>query len=79
MGLAFEWDSQKEVDHNMREEYDFSAARPNKYAEQYATGTNLVLLAPDVAARFPDSAAVNRALRLLIRLAQQEVKPTPES
>jgi len=39
-----------------------------KYAERYQDGTNLVLLASDVAAAFPTSEAVNEALRLVIRL-----------
>jgi hypothetical protein len=50
-------------------EYDFTGARPNKYAARYAQGTNLVLLDPDVAAVFPDAAAVNEALRALVGIA----------
>jgi hypothetical protein len=34
-----------------------------KYFEQYMQGTNVVLLAPDVAEAFHDSQAVNAALR----------------
>jgi hypothetical protein len=41
-----------------------------KYAARYRAGTNLVLLDPDVARAFPDEAAVNEALRLVIRLAE---------
>ena len=41
-----------------------------KYAAQYKDGTNLVLLAPDVAAAFPDEQAVNEALRLVMQLAK---------
>ena len=44
-------------------EYDFSRARPNKYARRFGGGRNIVVLEPDVARRFPDSVAVNRALR----------------
>jgi hypothetical protein len=50
----------------MLEEYDFSNAVIGKYAKQYAEGTNIVVLEPDVAKVFPDSAAVNQALRKLI-------------
>jgi hypothetical protein len=50
-------------------EYDFTGARPNPYAVRYAQGTNLVLLDPDVAAVFPDAAAVNDALRALAGIA----------
>lgn len=50
----------------MLDEYDFSNAVIGKYAKQYAEGTNIVVLEPDVAKVFPDSAAVNQALRKLI-------------
>jgi hypothetical protein len=51
----------------MLEEYDFSKSIRGKYAQRFAEGTNLVLLEPDVAAVFPDSEAVNNALRSVIR------------
>ena len=54
----------------LRPEYDFSQGVRGKYAERYRAGTNLVLLEPDVAARFPDSESVNRALRSLLDDAQ---------
>jgi hypothetical protein len=44
-------------------EYDFSGARPNKYASRYAAGSNVVVLDPDVAAVFPSAGEVNEALR----------------
>jgi hypothetical protein len=37
----------------LRPEYDFSRARPNKYAARYAKGSIVVTLDPDVAAVFP--------------------------
>jgi hypothetical protein len=46
-------------------EYDFSRARPNKYANRYAAGSNVVVLDPDVAAVFPGAGEVNDALRAL--------------
>jgi hypothetical protein len=54
------------VAREMRAEYDFRGGVRGKYAAQFAEGTNLVLLEPDVARRFPTSADVNRALRMLI-------------
>lgn len=51
---------------DMLDEYDFSNAVVGKYAKQYREGTNIVVLEPDVAKVFPDSAAVNQALRQLI-------------
>jgi hypothetical protein len=41
-----------------------------KYYARAVAGTNLVLLEPDVAAAFPDAASVNRALRLLMHVAE---------
>jgi hypothetical protein len=59
--------SEKENDElDMLDEYDFSNAEIGKYAKQYAEGTNIIVLEPDVAKVFPDSAAVNQALRQLI-------------
>lgn len=57
----------------MRPEYDFSGAVRGKYYRRHTEGTNVVLLEPDVAEAFKDSAAVNRALRLLLDLARQQV------
>jgi hypothetical protein len=50
----------------MREEYDLKGGVRGKYFAEYQKGTNLVLLAPDVAKSFPDSDAVNRALRQVL-------------
>jgi|WetSurMetagenome_2_1015567.scaffolds.fasta_scaffold20261_8 hypothetical protein len=50
----------------MRTEYDFSGAVRNKYAARFREGTNVVLLDPDVAKAFPDSEAVNHALRNIL-------------
>ena len=47
--------------------YDFSRGLRGKYADRFAVGSNVVLLAPDVAAVFPNSEAVNEALRTLIK------------
>lgn len=55
---------------DMRAEYDFHSGVRGKYARRFAEGTNLVALDPDVAAAFPDSAAVNRALRKVAGLPQ---------
>jgi len=46
-------------------EYDFSHARPNKYASRYAAGSMVVVLEPDVAAAFPSAGQANEALRAL--------------
>jgi hypothetical protein len=56
--------------HKLRAEYDLSELKGQvrgKYLQRYRSGTNLVLLSPDVAEHFPNSQAVNSALRTLIR------------
>lgn len=52
---------------SMCDEYDFSGGVRGKYAKRFAQGTNVVLLAPDVAAEFKTSRAVNAALRKILR------------
>jgi hypothetical protein len=57
-------------------EYDPQLIREGvrgKYAERFAAGTRVVVLEPDVAAAFPDAAAVNAALRALLDIARQQV------
>lgn len=54
-------------------EYDFTGAVRGKYYERYRQGSNVVLLDPDVAEAFKDSAAVNDALRLLVSIAEAKV------
>lgn len=57
------------ADADLLPHYDFRRGVRGKYAARYRDGTNVVVLAPDVAARFPDSSAVNRALRALAEVA----------
>ena len=47
-------------------EYDFSGGVRGKYATRMAEGTNIVVIAPDLAKLFPTSEAVNKALRDLV-------------
>ncbi len=58
----------------MREHYDFTGGVRGKYAARYAEGVNLVRLDPDVAALFPDDAAVNEALRALAAIARRQAE-----
>lgn len=57
----------------LRKEYDFSKGVRGKYAARFAEGTNLVRLDADLVARFPDSDAVNRALRDLAEIADRRL------
>lgn len=61
----------------LRPEYTASDLGPGmrgKYHSDFEAGTNLVLLAPDVAKVFATPQAVNDALRSLIALAEQATK-----
>ena len=62
----------------IRPEYDWSKAVRNPYASRYAAGSNIVVLEPDVAALFPNSASVNEALRSLasVMAGRKPKRPT---
>lgn len=65
-------DTRKTAD-DLRPEYDFGSMKGGvrgKYAKQYRGGTNLVLLDPELAEAFPDDAAVNDALRAVLKISQ---------
>lgn len=52
-------------------EFDFSTVERGRYAGRLKTeGSNLVLVEPDLAKAFPDSASVNAALRSVVEFAQ---------
>lgn len=71
-------ETRPEMDDELRPEYDLRQSLKDgvrgKYAERYKAGTNLVLLAPDVARAFPNEEAVNQALRLVIQLAKIQIR-----
>ena len=57
----------------MRPEYDFATMKGGvrgKYAKRYRAGTNLILLDPELAKAFPTEAAVNGALRAILKLTE---------
>ena len=58
---------------DLRPEYDFdfTKAERGRYAQRLkAEGSNLVLVEPDLAKSFPDSASVNAALRSVMEFAK---------
>ena len=63
-----------EPEDELRPEYDLTELLKGgvrgKYVSRYRAGTNVVVLAPDVAQAFPTEEAVNEALRLVMRMAQ---------
>jgi hypothetical protein len=69
--LPTELDPSADLEDELRPEYDASVLKNGvrgKYLEAYRSGTNLVLLAPDVAKAFPTEETVNEGLRRLMQL-----------
>ena len=70
--------SNAEQSDDLRPEYDLrrllKTGVQGKYAERVREGTNLVLLAPDVAEAFPTSESVNETLRLVLQLTKVRSK-----
>jgi hypothetical protein len=70
--------SREEQNNDLRPGYDFArllkTGVQGKYARRFAEGTNLVLLAPDVAEAFPTAESVNETLRLVLQLTQVRAK-----
>jgi hypothetical protein len=67
--------SSRKTDDDLRPEYDLRALRVVARGPKRKTPHEItVSLAADVAGTFPDSDAVNEALRLLIRIARSQVK-----
>lgn len=66
----------------MRPEYDFDyskAVRGRYYRRLLKEGANVVVLEPDVAKAFRSSAAVNEALRSLLRMSEATRRLTSRS
>jgi hypothetical protein len=63
----------KSATNELRPEYkrsDFKKVERGKYYERVKASSNVVVLDPEVAAVFPNSAAVNKALRSLAEVAE---------
>jgi hypothetical protein len=56
----------------MRKEYDFNGAVRGVTATRYAQGANVVVIDPEVLDVFPDSLAVNEALRALAPVLRRQ-------
>ncbi len=68
---------------DLRAEYDFAHMKGGirgKYVSRYRSGTNLVLLDPQVARAFPTDAAVNDTLRAVLKISDslRAPKGSPE-
>lgn len=51
-------------------DFDYSKAKPNRFAEKYNSMVRRVGLAPDVAEEFPTEESVNEALRDYMRITR---------
>ena len=60
----------------MRDEYDFSGGVRGKYIERLKDGSNVVLISPELSEKFPTEAAVNEALRELLRIRERRADST---
>jgi len=72
----------KRVSDQLRPEYnfDYSKAVRGKYHRRLLhEGANVVVLDPDIADAFPDSASVNEALRSLLELTASTKRLTSRS
>ena len=64
--------TRKKAKDDLRPEYDFSSLGKGvrgKYFGRATSGTNLVLIDPELSKAFPTEKAVNDALRLLVDVA----------
>ena len=71
----------KDKPDELRPEYsksDLGRGMRGKYYQDFSSGTNLVLLSPDVATIFKDEKSVNDTLRSLVNLARESVKHAEE-
>ena len=75
-------DKQKKNEDELRSEYNFDyskAVRGKYYKKLMEEGSNVVVLEPDVAKAFRDSASVNEALRSLLDLTRSTQRLTRRS
>ena len=72
----------KKIQDELRPEYDFDyskAVRGKYHKRLLAEGANIVMLEPDIAKAFADSASVNDALRSLLDLTKTTRRLTKKS
>jgi len=66
-------------DDEIRNEYDFSDSKPNKYAEILKRQERLVTIEPDVFKVFNTSEQVNNALRAFINAIPKKSRKTAQT
>jgi hypothetical protein len=68
----------RKPENDMRPEYDFASMKGGvrgKYVNQYRSGTNLILLDPELAEAFPTDSAVNDVLRAVLKMTEKLRRP----
>jgi hypothetical protein len=58
-------------------DFDYSKAKPNRFAARLAQERLMVVLDPEIATIFPTSEAVNEALRVLAAAVKNLPSPNP--
>ncbi len=69
--------TKKTLEDDLRPEYDFSKLKGltrGKYYHRYLKGSQYVLIEPEVVNAFPNSAAINQALRLFIEMSKVKLR-----
>jgi len=64
--------NEHEMENDLRAEYDLTKLRVRRLGPKRSRFGSIVQLDPDVEKVFPDSEAVNEALRFLIRVTRQQ-------
>ena len=75
-------DFEDELEDDLLPNYDFAnmtGGVKGKYVDRYRSGTNVILLDPDIADAFPTAESVNEALRMLLNIAQRHQENQPVS
>lgn len=70
---------EKEMEDELRPEYDLSTLRVRKLGSRRERFGDVVRLEPDVAEAFPDAVSVNEALRFLIRVTKENQAGLPHT
>ncbi len=68
-------DFEDDLNDDLLPEYDLANMKGGvrgKYVDRYRSGTNIILLDPDVADAFPTAESVNEALRMLLPIADRQ-------
>ena len=79
-GGSMNKDFENELEDDLLPNYDFAnmtGGVKGKYVDRYRSGTNIVLLDPDVADAFPTAESVNEALRMLLAIADRQTQRIP--